>query len=205
MDHQSANASRVHCFPTDQPSHVPIMDSLKHHRSAWFASRSTEPALSSGSVSGLGSRCHRVPSVASSACSQPGQLSRPSGLDFAPSSKELLGTDAAQLNPLYVLYTRCVGRRQAQAPHARPGGGCCPPALVLGAPAAAGGVLVRGRILARARGSSSCLTGSALLFKQYTKHFRVALLRDRAALMILSSQAPAAHTSRQLGCLGVFV
>jgi hypothetical protein len=45
-------------------------------------------------------------------------------------------TDAAQLNPLYVLYTRCVGRRQAQAPHARPGGGCRPPALVLGAPAA---------------------------------------------------------------------
>jgi hypothetical protein len=64
-------------------------------------------------------------------------------------------TDAAQLNPLYVLYTRCVGRRQAQAPHARPGGGCRPPALVLGAPAASGG-LVRGRTLARARGSSSC-------------------------------------------------
>ena len=46
-------------------------------------------------------------------------------------------------------------------------------------------------------------TGSALLFKQYTKHFCVALLRDRAALMLLSSQAPAAHTPRQLECLGV--
>jgi hypothetical protein len=48
-------------------------------------------------------------------------------------------------------------------------------------------------------------TGSALLFKQYTKHFCVALLRDRAALIILSSRAPAAHTPRQLECLGVLL
>jgi hypothetical protein len=45
-------------------------------------------------------------------------------------------------------------------------------------------------------------TGSALLFKQYTKHFCVALLRDRAALIVLSSRAPAAHTSRQQALRG---